>query len=208
MLKLSPKELLLGLIVNTKPTPLEESSSVLRPTDTLTQIAYVEQQCLDCYEETVRLAIKCKTAFDKKILQCAPGEVIFKPGQLVQVYRNDLDYTFKVDWKLLPKWSVPRRVKYRLRNLYKLETLEGILLQGEYSARRLRAFIPRTGTKLAKKQEEHEKKIEEKRLENTQGRLEDKDNIEQAESETAQKDKEADKEADKEDDKEDDNEEE
>ncbi|KIK43905.1 hypothetical protein CY34DRAFT_60554, partial [Suillus luteus UH-Slu-Lm8-n1] len=52
-LKFSPKELLLGLIVNTKPTPLEESSSVLRPTDALTQIAYVEQQRLDCYEETV-----------------------------------------------------------------------------------------------------------------------------------------------------------
>ncbi|KAG2743092.1 hypothetical protein P692DRAFT_201676636, partial [Suillus brevipes Sb2] len=81
--------------------------------DALTQIAYVEQQRLDCYEETVRHAIKRKAAFDKRILQRAPGEVLFKPGQLVQVYRSDLDYTFKTERKLLPKWSVPRRITSR-----------------------------------------------------------------------------------------------
>ncbi|KAG2050047.1 hypothetical protein BDR06DRAFT_842487, partial [Suillus hirtellus] len=76
-------------------------------------IAYVEQQRIDGYEEAVKHAVKRKTAFDKRVLQKAPREVIFKPGQLVQVYRNDLDYTFKAERKLLPKWSVPRRIKSR-----------------------------------------------------------------------------------------------
>ncbi|KAG2336354.1 hypothetical protein BDR05DRAFT_834606, partial [Suillus weaverae] len=81
--------------------------------DTSTQITYVEQQRLDGYEEVVKNAIKKKAAFDKKLLQRAPGEVIFKIGQLVQVYRNDLDYTFKTERKLIPKWSVPRRIQLR-----------------------------------------------------------------------------------------------
>ncbi|KAG2335885.1 hypothetical protein BDR05DRAFT_841490, partial [Suillus weaverae] len=75
--------------------------------DTSTQITYVEQQRLDGYEEVVKNTIKKKAAFDKKLLQRVPGEVIFKIGQLVQVYRNDLDYTFKTERKLIPKWSVP-----------------------------------------------------------------------------------------------------
>ncbi|KAG2051607.1 hypothetical protein BDR06DRAFT_832889, partial [Suillus hirtellus] len=70
-------------------------------------IAYVEQQWLDSYKEAIRHTIRRKAAFDKKLLQRTPGEVIFKPGQLVQVYRNDLDYTFKTKRKLIPKWSTP-----------------------------------------------------------------------------------------------------
>jgi hypothetical protein len=107
-LKFSPKELLLGLIVNTPPTPLEDSTSVLRSQDVISQIAYVEKQRLDGYEEAIRHVIKRKAVFDKKLLQRTPGEVIFKTGQLVQVYQNDLDYTFKTERKLIPKWSVPR----------------------------------------------------------------------------------------------------
>jgi hypothetical protein len=41
-------------------------------------------------------------------------------------------------------------------NSYKLETLNGIPLQGEFSARQIRAFTPRTGTQLAKDQEAYE----------------------------------------------------
>lgn len=191
-LKFTPKELLLGLVVNTRPTPLAESSSVLRPSDALTQIAYVEQQCLDCYEETVQHAIKRKAAFDKKLLQRVPGEVLFRPGQLVQVFHNNLDYTYKMDRKLLPKWSVPWRITSRLRNLYKLETLEGIPLQGESSARRLRAFTPRMGTTLAQMQEEHEKKLESRGIEDTRKQAEDKDEEAQIEEHTTQDDEETD----------------
>lgn len=164
-LKFSPKELLFGLVVNTQPTPLTESASALRTPDAPTHIAYVEQQRIDGYEEMVRHAIKRKTAFDRRVLKRAPGEVIFREGQLVQVYRNDLDYTFKADRKILPKWSVPRRIKSRLQNAYKLETLEGASLQGEYSARRLRAFTPREGTELAMKQKEYERKKAEQPVE-------------------------------------------
>jgi hypothetical protein len=47
-----------------------------------------------------------------------------------------------------------------------LETLEGVLLQGEYSVRRLRAFKPQEGTELVRKQEEFEKKLERQLVDN------------------------------------------
>ncbi|KIK31923.1 hypothetical protein CY34DRAFT_27291 [Suillus luteus UH-Slu-Lm8-n1] len=133
-----------------QPTLIVESTSTLRAPDAPIHIAYVEQQRIDRYEEMVRHAIKRKTAFDKRVLKKAPGEVIFNRGQLVQ---------------LLPKWSVPRRIKSRLQNSYKLETLEGTILQGEYSARRLRAFMPREGTELAMKQEVYERKLAQQSIE-------------------------------------------
>ena len=46
-----------------------------------------------------------KEAFNKKVVGRAPREVVFRAGQLVQVYRSDLDYTFLAIRK--PKWSVP-----------------------------------------------------------------------------------------------------
>ena len=52
-------------------------------------------------------AIKRKLVFNKQVLACKPGEVVFFKGQLVQIYRSDLDYTFKTNWKLIPKWSTP-----------------------------------------------------------------------------------------------------
>jgi len=171
-LKFSPKELLLGLVINMPKTSIEENTSSIRTSDILTQIAYVEQQRLDGYDEVVRHAIKRKAAFDKKLLQRAPGEVIFKTGQLVQVYRSDLDYTFKAERKLIPKWSVPRRVKERILNSYKLETLKGAPIQGEFSARRLRVFFPREGTQLAREQKEHEKRIREEENKNPENAIE------------------------------------
>ena len=49
----------------------------------------------------------------------------------------------------------------KMLNSYKLETLEGQPLDGEYHARRLRDFVPRPGTELAAQQKE----VEAKRLE-------------------------------------------
>ena len=43
-LKFCPKEILLGLVVNTKPTPIEESASLITPTDINTHMAYTAQQ--------------------------------------------------------------------------------------------------------------------------------------------------------------------
>jgi hypothetical protein len=88
-----------------------------------------------------------------------PGQVIFKRGQLVQIYRSDLDYTFKTERKLLPKWSQPRRIVKRLQNSYTLENLDGSPIDGTFSSRRLREFIPREGTKLAAEQRELEEKL-------------------------------------------------
>ncbi|KAI0363824.1 hypothetical protein BV20DRAFT_910534, partial [Pilatotrama ljubarskyi] len=81
--------------------------------DATTHIAYVAQQHLDGYDEAVRHAIKRKTVFDRRVLASQPGEVVFEKGALVQIYRSDLDYTFKTSRKLLPKWSPPHRVVRR-----------------------------------------------------------------------------------------------
>jgi hypothetical protein len=66
-------------------------------------MAYVAQQRLDGYTEMVTHAIKRKAIFDKRVLAHKPGEVSFLENQLVQIYRSNLDYTFKTDRKLLPK---------------------------------------------------------------------------------------------------------
>jgi hypothetical protein len=71
------------------------------------QMAYVEQQRMDGYDCILSHANKRKLAFDRKLLSQAPKEVIFKAGQLVQVYRSDLDFTFKAERKMEPKWSAP-----------------------------------------------------------------------------------------------------
>ncbi|KIM54447.1 hypothetical protein SCLCIDRAFT_83359, partial [Scleroderma citrinum Foug A] len=70
-------------------------------------IAYVAQQHLDGYNEAVHHTIKQKATFNRRVLKCQPAEVIFTPGQLIQVYRRDLNYTFKTEQKILPKWSYP-----------------------------------------------------------------------------------------------------
>ena len=158
MLKFSPKELLLGLVINTKRTSTAEATTEVAETNVAVQMAYVTQQRLDGYAAAVSHALKRKSAFDRRVLEHSPGEVVFSKGQLVQVYRSDLDYTFKTERKLLPKWSRPQCVVSRNLNSYQLETLNGEPIQGAFSARRLRRFIPKEGTRLAKEQariEEH-----------------------------------------------------
>jgi hypothetical protein len=155
-LKFSPKELLLSLIVNTKPTPLETSSSMPSYQDFDTHMAYAAQQRLDGYSEAVRHAIDRKTRFDRRVLDSKEGEVTFEKGQLVQIYRNDLAKTISSERKLTPMWSEPHRVAEKMLNSYKLETLEGQQLEGEYHARRLREFVPREGTELAAQQKDWE----------------------------------------------------
>lgn len=109
---------------------------------------------MDGYAEMVAHAIRRKSVFDKRVLARKPGEVIFSKGQLVQIYRSDLDYTFKTDRKLLPKWSTPQRVVSRNLNSYTLEKLDGTPIAGHFSARRLREFTPKEGTVLARQQAE------------------------------------------------------
>src|ERR1700678_61473 len=157
-LKFCPKEILLGLVVNTKSTPIEASSSLLAPADINTHMAYAVQQRLDGYSEAVKHAVSRKAAFDRKVMK--KGSVTtFKRGQLVQTYRNDLANTLSTARKLQPMWTGPYRVVERMLNSYKLETLDGKPLEGDFNARRLRKFIPREGTELAAEQAEFEGKL-------------------------------------------------
>jgi len=110
-LRFSPNELLLGLVINTCPTPIKDASA--RPPSSEeadVQMAYVAQHRLDGYAEIIDHANCRKAAFDKTLLSTAPPEVIFRAGDLVQVYRSDLDYTFKTERKMEPKFSAPRHV--------------------------------------------------------------------------------------------------
>ena len=57
LLKFSPKELLLGLVVNTKPTAIDLSTLPVTEGDVSTQMAYMAQQRLDGYAEGVAHAV-------------------------------------------------------------------------------------------------------------------------------------------------------
>ncbi|KIJ06548.1 hypothetical protein PAXINDRAFT_60016, partial [Paxillus involutus ATCC 200175] len=52
-------------------------------------------------------AIARKAIFDRRVLRSKAGEVVFKTGELVQVYDNALDNTLSTARKLLPRWSAP-----------------------------------------------------------------------------------------------------
>ncbi|OCH93943.1 hypothetical protein OBBRIDRAFT_723886, partial [Obba rivulosa] len=105
-------------------------------------MAYASQQRLDGAAATVAQAVRQKQAFDRCVLESRVGAVSFTPGDLVQIYRNDLDYTFCTDRKLLPKWSPLQRISSRLHNSYRLATLEGTPINGTFHARCLRHFSP------------------------------------------------------------------
>jgi len=148
-LKYSPNELLLGLVVNSRRTDSPEDIRIPTEQEVALHLALVEQQHLDGYAATVNHAIKRKNVFDAKLRQRAPQNVVFQPGDLVQIHATEWIRTFASIKKLIPMWSIPRRVKTRHLNSYTLETLSGLPLTGMYNARRLRAFMPREGTKLA-----------------------------------------------------------
>ena len=151
-LKFSQKEILLGLIVNTTKTPLESSITLAAPSDINIHMAYTAQQHLDGYAEAIHHALKCKAAFDKQVLK-EGGEMIFEKGELVQMYWNDLAKTLSTDHKLYPMWSEPRHITNCILNSYRLATLDGQLIRGEFNTRHLRTFTPQEGTDLARRQE-------------------------------------------------------
>ncbi|PSR72495.1 hypothetical protein PHLCEN_2v11634 [Hermanssonia centrifuga] len=145
----TPKELLLGISIECRPTPLEQAVSGLLPEDVGVHFLYVDQQRLDGYNAAVHHAIKRKEAFDKRVARSRGGNVMFPRGSLVQIYRNDLDNTHQTIQKLLPKWSEPRRITGCTGNSYHLETLSGSPIAARFHARQLRTFRPRMGTTLA-----------------------------------------------------------
>ncbi|RXW12800.1 hypothetical protein EST38_g13053 [Candolleomyces aberdarensis] len=145
---------------------MEDASAEVTPEDVSLQMVYVSQQHLDGYSQMVDHAHRRKEVFDRHVLSQTSKEVVFRAGDLVQVYRNDLEYTFKMERKLVPKFSAPRCVVSRNHNSYQLQSLEGMPLPGWYHARWLRPFIPRKGTELEKVQKELEdrwREMEDKR---------------------------------------------
>jgi hypothetical protein len=76
-----PKELMLGLVVNTKPADLNNITQPVTEADTTLQMVYVAHQRLDGYAEAVAHVLKGKSAFDRKVLARKPGEVVFSKGQ-------------------------------------------------------------------------------------------------------------------------------
>jgi len=155
-LKFSPKEILLGLVVNTSKTPLEISSSFLLPADIDKHMTYAVQQQLDGYAEAVHHAVQRKTMFNRRVKASKAGAIEFKTGQLVQVYQNKIALTLSTERKLTPMWSTPHRVTEHLLNSYRLEMLEGVPLDGLFHARCLWSFTPREGTTLATAQKKFE----------------------------------------------------
>jgi transposase InsO family protein len=109
-LKFSPKELLLGIVINTPKSELEHAIREPTTEEVAIHMAYVAQQWLDGYKATVKHMIMWKRAFNKWVLKSS-GEVIFKKGQLIQVYQSNLDQMLKTEQKLLPKWSHPHWVR-------------------------------------------------------------------------------------------------
>jgi hypothetical protein len=194
-LKFAPKELLLGMVVNTARTPLEASASMLTPENVDQHMTYTAQQRLDGYTEAVRHAIRRKATFDKKVRKSKTGEVIFTKGQLVQVFDSGLAMTLRTERKLQAIWLGPHRVSKRILNSYKLETLEGTPLEGEFNARCLRAFEPRAGTELAAQQEAFMEKLreggQEESIEDVEAEV-DKQAPEQEEQQTPEEEEEED----------------
>jgi hypothetical protein len=77
----------------------------------------------------------CKMRFNRRVLISREGEVVFHKGQLVQIFRSYIAKTIGSEHKLTPMWSPePHRIAEKLLNSYKLETIEGQLLDGEYHA--------------------------------------------------------------------------
>lgn len=148
-LKYSPNKLLLGLVVNSRTTDTLETIKPPDEQDVRVHLALVEQQQLDGYSAIVDHAAKRKRIFNARLRKHAPRVVVFKPGDLVQIHATEWVHTLASIKKLISMWSIPHRVKTRQLNSYTLETLAGLPLAGVYNSRRLRAFEPHEGTKLA-----------------------------------------------------------
>src|SRR6266481_4822814 len=81
-----------------------------------------------------------KAQFDNKV-----HPVVFKTGDLVQVYDSKLDNSYETRAKLIPNWSPPQIVTDCLLNSYMLSKLDGMELNGTTHARRLQRYLPRRG---------------------------------------------------------------
>ena len=82
----------------------------------------------------VEHAAKRKAAFDRKVASSHDGVIEYKRGNLVQIQDSRLNLTLSTEAKLLPRWGTPHRVVDQWRNSYRLETVQGLLVGGMFSA--------------------------------------------------------------------------
>jgi len=92
-LDFSPKELMLGMVVNTSVNTRREGITCdSLATFRLKWLTLCSTIWMDTPQQSpITHAVHRKTAFDRGVRARGPGEVVFRPGQLVQLYRSDLD---------------------------------------------------------------------------------------------------------------------
>jgi hypothetical protein len=155
--KFSPDELCLGIVVNTVTTPIEISNSELEEASIVIQNNYVGQQHL------AHTHILLSTQTNGK----SPSTNKFKLRKMASLsIKRGISYKSEIlSWTSLLLLSLnscligaPHRVVDCIRNAYRLQMIQGLPVVGMVSARRLRQFIPREGTALAREQLELESK--------------------------------------------------
>jgi hypothetical protein len=144
----TPNELFFAMVINTAETGVETASAEIMLDDIDTQQTYAGQQRFDGYARAVKHGADRKAVFDRRVLGSKAGEVVFAPGDLVQVLDPKYKKTFLTSKKILPEWSGAFRVKERLLNSYIIETIYGQELDGEYNSRRLRLLKAPKGSSL------------------------------------------------------------
>ncbi|KAJ6626470.1 hypothetical protein B0H10DRAFT_1639690, partial [Mycena sp. CBHHK59/15] len=77
------------------------------------QQTYAGQKRFDGYPSAVKHGVAWKAVFDRHVLDSKAGEVVFAPGDLVQVLDPKYKKTFLTLKKILPEWSGAFRVKER-----------------------------------------------------------------------------------------------
>jgi hypothetical protein len=144
----TPNELFFAMVINTMKTGVETASAEITLDDINVQQAYASQQRFDGYARAVKHGTSWKAAFDRHVLDSKAGEVVFAPGDLVQVLDPKFKKTFLTSKKILPEWSGAFRVKEHLLNSYIIETIYGQELDGEYNSWRLRLMKAPRGSSL------------------------------------------------------------
>ena len=133
----SPRELLWGRR-ETAQGRKDEETLARTETDIEHHLILVDLLRSQGYTDTLTEAANRKRQFDGKV-----HPVTFATGDLVQVYDSKLDMTFESRAKLLPQWSLPRKVAEKHLNSYALCTQDGRELLGTFHAHQLHHYISR-----------------------------------------------------------------
>ena len=106
-LKFSPNELLLNIPTTIPSADDPENVCARMDAKVLLHLSIAEQQCLDGYSLIIDHAAHRKAQFDTKVEKCAPKNMIFEKGDLVQVHQTQWHNTLSLMKKLVPMWSIP-----------------------------------------------------------------------------------------------------